>query len=89
MQVSRICLGTMSFGNQDEWMVEIEKARPIMKRALDLGINPPNLHRTIHQAPCHFTLSTFDWIIRAALTITLGILAVLAPHSKRRADAVE
>ncbi len=39
MQVSRICLGTMSFGNQDEWMVEIDKARPIMKRALDLGIN--------------------------------------------------
>src|SRR6266705_6234721 len=39
LQVSRICLGTMSFGNQDEWMVEIDKARPIMKRALDLGIN--------------------------------------------------
>ena len=34
MQVSRICLGTMSFGNQDKWMVEIDKARPIMKRAL-------------------------------------------------------
>ncbi len=39
LEVSRICLGTMSFGNQDEWMVEIDKARPIIKRALDLGIN--------------------------------------------------
>ena len=39
LQVSRICLGTMSFGNTEDWMVEIEKARPIMKRALDLGVN--------------------------------------------------
>ena len=39
LQVSRICLGTMSFGNSEEWMVEIEKAKPIVQRALDLGIN--------------------------------------------------
>jgi 1-deoxyxylulose-5-phosphate synthase len=39
LQVSRICLGTMSFGNSEEWMVEIDKARPIVKRALDLGVN--------------------------------------------------
>jgi len=39
LQVSRICLGTMSFGNSEEWMVEIDKARPIVKRALDLGLN--------------------------------------------------
>src|SRR5439155_23664506 len=39
LQVSRICLGTMSFGNSEEWMVEIGKARPIVKRSLDLGIN--------------------------------------------------
>lgn len=39
MQVSRICLGTMSFGDSEEWMVEIDKARPIVKRALDLGVN--------------------------------------------------
>ncbi len=29
----------MSFGNSEEWMIEIEKARPILRRALDLGIN--------------------------------------------------
>ena len=29
----------MSFGNTNAWMIEIGKARPIMKRALDLGIN--------------------------------------------------
>jgi 1-deoxyxylulose-5-phosphate synthase len=29
----------MSFGNVEEWMVEIEKAKPIVKRALDLGVN--------------------------------------------------
>ena len=39
VKVSRICLGCMSFGNQKAWMVEIEKARPIISRALELGIN--------------------------------------------------
>jgi 1-deoxyxylulose-5-phosphate synthase len=29
----------MSFGDEAEWMVEIDKARPIVKRALDLGVN--------------------------------------------------
>jgi aryl-alcohol dehydrogenase (NADP+) len=28
----------MSFGNASEWMIEIDRARPIVKRALDLGI---------------------------------------------------
>ena len=39
MKVSRICLGCMSFGNAYQWMIEIEKARPIVKRAIDVGIN--------------------------------------------------
>ncbi len=39
VKVSRICLGTMSFGNSEDWMVEIDKARPILNRALDLGVN--------------------------------------------------
>lgn len=39
LKVSRICLGTMSFGNSEEWMIEIDKARPIVKRALELGVN--------------------------------------------------
>ncbi len=38
-KVSRICLGTMSFGTGSEWLIESDKATPIMKRALDLGIN--------------------------------------------------
>jgi len=39
LEVSRVCLGTMSFGNTEDWMVEIDKAKPIVKRALDLGVN--------------------------------------------------
>src|SRR5690349_18060160 len=39
LQISRICLGTMSFGNSEGWMIEIDKARPIVKRAIDLGVN--------------------------------------------------
>ncbi len=39
VKVSRICLGCMSFGNDVAWKIEIDKARPIVNRALDLGIN--------------------------------------------------
>src|SRR5881398_4005209 len=39
LHVARICVGTMSFGNSEEWMIEIDKAKPIVKRALDLGVN--------------------------------------------------
>ena len=39
VKVSRICLGTMSFGTNEGWMVELEAARKIVARALDLGIN--------------------------------------------------
>lgn len=35
MRVSRICLGTMTFG----WLVEEKEAQSIIKRALELGIN--------------------------------------------------
>jgi aryl-alcohol dehydrogenase-like predicted oxidoreductase len=38
-KVSRICLGCMSFGNSSEWMLELEEAKPILSRAIDLGIN--------------------------------------------------
>ncbi len=38
MKVSRICLGCMGFGNT-EWTIELEESRPIIQRALDLGIN--------------------------------------------------
>ena len=38
-KVSRVCLGCMSFGNSSEWMIELEEAKPILSRAIDLGIN--------------------------------------------------
>ena len=38
-KVSRICLGCLTFGNIDEWTIEIDLARLIVRRALDLGIN--------------------------------------------------
>jgi len=37
-KVSRICLGCWSFGNSAEWMIEINSARPIIERAIDLGV---------------------------------------------------
>ena len=39
--VSRICLGMMSYGSKQwrEYMLEEDESRPLIKRALDLGIN--------------------------------------------------
>ncbi|MFC6906401.1 aldo/keto reductase [Halalkalicoccus tibetensis] len=41
MEVSRLCLGCMSFGDPDwrEWVLEEEEGREIIDRAIDLGIN--------------------------------------------------
>ncbi|MCG8605675.1 aldo/keto reductase [bacterium] len=41
LQVSRLCLGCMTFGSKKwrEWVLEEEESRPIIKKALDLGIN--------------------------------------------------
>lgn len=43
LDVSRICLGCMSFGEVvpgwHSWVLDEEKARPIIRRALELGIN--------------------------------------------------
>jgi aryl-alcohol dehydrogenase-like predicted oxidoreductase len=41
MEVSRICLGCMSFGSSDwrEWVLDETESREIIDRAIDLGIN--------------------------------------------------
>jgi len=43
MQVSRICLGCMGFGDAErwvhKWLLNEENSRPIIKKALELGIN--------------------------------------------------
>src|SRR5437762_3511494 len=41
LKVSRICLGTMTYGSKKwrEWVLEEEEGRPFIRRALELGIN--------------------------------------------------
>src|SRR5580698_1673002 len=41
VQVSRICLGAMTYGTKSwrEWVLEEEESRPFLRRALELGIN--------------------------------------------------
>ena len=39
VKVSRICFGCMSFGNDNAWKLELDKARPLVQKAIDLGIN--------------------------------------------------
>jgi aryl-alcohol dehydrogenase-like predicted oxidoreductase len=41
MEVSRICLGCMSFGDPGwrDWVLDPEESRPIIERAIELGVN--------------------------------------------------
>jgi len=41
LRVSRICLGTMTYGSKDwrEWLLSEEEAQPFFQRALESGIN--------------------------------------------------
>jgi aryl-alcohol dehydrogenase (NADP+) len=41
LKVSRLCLGCMSYGTPQwrDWVLNEEQSRPILRRALDLGIN--------------------------------------------------
>nr|MCS3811963.1 aryl-alcohol dehydrogenase-like predicted oxidoreductase [Mucilaginibacter sp. X4EP1] len=42
MQVSRLCLGTMTYGSpteRNQWALNEEQSRPFIKKALELGIN--------------------------------------------------
>ena len=39
IEVSKICLGCMSFGSGDEWMLDEDESRELIERAIDLGIN--------------------------------------------------
>src|ERR1700674_3010696 len=41
VKVSRICLGTMTYGAKRwrEWVLEEEESRPFIRRAVELGIN--------------------------------------------------
>ena len=41
LKVSRICLGTMTYGTPKwrDWVLEEEASRPFIKRALEAGIN--------------------------------------------------
>ena len=41
LKVSRICLGTMTYGSKKwrEWILEEEESKPYFRRALEAGIN--------------------------------------------------
>jgi len=39
VKVSRICFGCMSFGNDNAWKLGLDEARPLVQKAIDLGIN--------------------------------------------------
>ncbi|WP_265109325.1 aldo/keto reductase [Halosolutus halophilus] len=38
MEVSKICLGCMSFGTGQDWMLDEDESRELIERAIDLGI---------------------------------------------------
>ena len=39
MDVSKICLGCMSFGSEEPWMLDEAGSREIVERAIELGVN--------------------------------------------------
>src|SRR4029079_15158447 len=41
MQVSRLCLGTMTYGSKKwrEWVLEEDQSRPFIRQAIEAGIN--------------------------------------------------
>jgi len=41
IQVSRICLGSMTYGTSKwrPWVLDEEESRPFIRRALELGVN--------------------------------------------------
>ncbi|WP_225332743.1 aldo/keto reductase [Halomicrobium urmianum] len=39
IEVSKICLGCMSFGSGNEWMLDRDESEELIERALELGIN--------------------------------------------------
>ncbi|HEY4989742.1 MAG TPA: aldo/keto reductase [Opitutaceae bacterium] len=41
LKVSRLCLGTMTYGSRKwrEWVLEEDESRPFIKRALEVGVN--------------------------------------------------
>lgn len=41
LKVSRICLGTMTYGSKKwrEWILEEDESKPYFRRALEAGIN--------------------------------------------------
>ena len=41
LKVSRICLGTMTYGSKKwrPWVLEEDESRPFIRRAIELGIN--------------------------------------------------
>ena len=39
MEVSKICLGCMSFGSEEPWMLDREESHELIERAIDLGVN--------------------------------------------------
>ncbi|MFB6149707.1 MAG: aldo/keto reductase [Halobacteriales archaeon] len=39
LEVSRICLGCMSFGDSQEWMLDADEGQALVERAIELGVN--------------------------------------------------
>jgi aryl-alcohol dehydrogenase (NADP+) len=39
LRVSRICFGAMSFGTQRAWTLSEDKAKPLVKKAIEAGVN--------------------------------------------------
>lgn len=95
LDVSRICLGCMSFGEAlpewHQWVLNEERSREIIKRALELGINfliQPTFMRTapVRSSPggrsrIMQTGTRSCWLPRSGDVCTRVLTAGLVPES--------
>lgn len=71
MSVSRICLGCMSFGTTRPWTLSADESRPIIERAIDLGVNFFDTANVYHRGESEEILGNVlaeydrDWLVVA------------------------
>jgi len=85
LDISRICLGCMSFGNPERslhpWILDEEKSRPFIKHALDLGINFFDMANSYSNGTCEEIVGKAlkDYARRDEIVIATKVLQRMRP----------
>src|ERR671939_639965 len=85
LDVSRICLGCMTYGLPDrgvhEWTLDEEASRPLIRQALEAGANYVDLyqiHRYDHATPVEETMEALHDLVKAGKVRYIGASSMYA-----------